>query len=178
MQVWCTDPHWDGTTAEQLGIHLLSVLFNYTFFRCYIYKFISHKLIKPTFSKFNCGVIKTKVDSDSKFSITTRANTTERDFKSEYLFCMCSVATNLVTSLKTNRIHCATTLRLFGRTQNGYIATHFILLSSTAKSSATGGYVVVPEGFGQKADLPSRNEERTRKTASFVPSGRYKLFNM
>ena len=33
----------------------------------------------------------------------------------------------------------------FGRTANGYVATRVILLSSTAESSATSGYVVVPE---------------------------------
>ena len=36
-----------------------------------------------------------------------------------------------------------------GRTRNGYVATRFNLLSSTAESSATSGYVVVPEHFGQ-----------------------------
>ena len=42
------------------------------------------------------------------------------------------------------------------QSRNDSVATHFILLSSTATSSATGGYVVVPE-------QPSRNEEQTRK---------------
>ena len=58
---------------------------------------------------------------------------------------MCYVATNLVTSLKLNSIRCATTLCHFGRTRNGYVATYFILLSSTAESSATSGYVVVSD---------------------------------
>ena len=62
---------------------------------------------------------------------------------------MCSVLTNLVLSLETKPIRCATMQCHFGRTWNGYVATHFILLSSTAKSSAAGGYVGIPEGFGQ-----------------------------
>ena len=62
---------------------------------------------------------------------------------------MCSVVINLVTSPEFEPIRCATTLCQFGRTQNGYVATHFILLSSIAESSATSGYVVVPERFGQ-----------------------------
>ena len=73
----------------------------------------------------------------------------ERDFKSEYLFRMCSVVTNLVTSLEVQPIRCATMLLHFGRTRNGYVATRFILLSSTAESSATSGYVVAPERSGQ-----------------------------
>ena len=97
------------------------------------------------------------------------ANITERDFKKQYFFRMCSVATNLVTSLKINPIHCATMLCHFGRTPNCYVATHFILLSSAAESSATGCYVVVPECFGQNEEPAVRNEERTRKKPSFVP---------
>ena len=83
---------------------------------------------------------------------------------------MCSVATNLVTSQEFYPLRCATTLSYFGRTRTCYVATHFIPLSSTAKSSATRGYVVVPEIFGQKAEPANRNEERTRKKLSFVPS--------
>ena len=37
----------------------------------------------------------------------------------------------------------------FAQTRNGYVATHFVLLSSTAESSATSGYVVVAERFGK-----------------------------
>ena len=80
---------------------------------------------------------------------------TERDSKGEYFFRMCSVATNLVTSLEFNPICCATTLCHFGRTRNDYVATHLILLSSTAKRSATRGYVVFPERFGQN-EAPAR----------------------
>ena len=46
---------------------------------------------------------------------------------------MCSVATNLVTPLKFEPILCATTLCHFARTRSDYVATHFILLSSTVE---------------------------------------------
>ena len=58
---------------------------------------------------------------------------------------MCSVATNLVTSLEFIAIHCVTTLCHFGRSRNGYVTTFFILLNSTAESIAKSAYVVVPE---------------------------------
>ena len=80
-----------------------------------------------------------------------------------------SVATDLVTSLEIQPIRRAFMLRHFGGTPNGYIATYFILLSSTAVSSATSGYVVVPERFGQSEEPACSNEERTRKKPSFVP---------
>ena len=57
----------------------------------------------------------------------------------------------------------------FGQTRNGYVATYFILLSSTAASAATNGYVVVPELFGQNEEPAGSNEERTEKKPSFVP---------
>ena len=91
---------------------------------------------------------------------------------------MCSVATNLVTSVEFDQIRCATTLCHFGGTRNGYVATHFILLKSTAESSATSGYVIVPEPFGQNAESANRNEERTVKKPSFVPSIGFKRCNM
>ena len=75
---------------------------------------------------------------------------TELDFKSEYLFHTCSIATNLVTSLEFQPIRCATKLCQFGQTRNGSVATHFILLSNTATSSATGDYLAVLQRFGQK----------------------------
>ena len=80
-----------------------------------------------------------------------------------------SVATNLATSQKFQPIRCAFILRQFGRTRNVYVATRFILLSSTAESSATSGYVAVPEHFLQKEEPACINEERTRKKPSFVP---------
>ena len=58
---------------------------------------------------------------------------------------MCSVVTNLVTSLEFQPIRCATTLFHFGRTRNVYAATRIILLSSTAEGSATSGYVAATE---------------------------------
>ena len=79
-------------------------------------------------------------------SLTSR---TELDFKSENLFRMCSIVTNLVTSLEFQPIRCATMLFLFGRTRNVYVATRIILLSSTAESSATSGYVAATERSGQ-----------------------------
>ena len=95
---------------------------------------------------------------------------TELDFKSEYLFRMCSVVTNLMTSLEFQPICCATTLSHLGRTWNGYVATRIILLSSTAGSSATSGYVVAPERSGQSEALAGRNVERASKTPSLFPS--------
>ena len=54
---------------------------------------------------------------------------------------MCSVVTNLVTSLQFQPIRCATTLFHFGRPRDVYVATRIILLSSTAEGSAASGYV-------------------------------------
>ena len=79
-------------------------------------------------------------------SLTIR---TELDFKSEYLFRMCSVVTNLVTSIEFQPIRSATMLLHFGRTWNVYVATRIIPLSSSAESSATSGYVVATERSGQ-----------------------------
>ena len=56
----------------------------------------------------------------------------------------------------------------FGQTRNGYVATYFILFSSTAASSATSRYVVVPGQIGQNEEPVSSNEERTKKKLSFV----------
>ena len=58
---------------------------------------------------------------------------------------MCSVVTNLATSLEFQPIRCASTLFHFGRTRNGYVAARVIRLSSTAESGATRGYVVALE---------------------------------
>ena len=81
---------------------------------------------------------------------------------------MCSVVTNLVTSLEFQRF--ATTLFHFGRTRNVYVAIRIILLSSTAESSTTSGYVVAKERSGQIEALASRNVERTRKKPSLIPT--------
>ena len=90
------------------------------------------------------------------------------DFKTEYWFRTCSVANQLVTSLECNPIRCATTLCHFGQTRSGYVAIRFIPRGSTAESSATSGYVVVPERFGQNEEPAGSNEERTGKKRSFV----------
>ena len=68
-------------------------------------------------------------------------------------------------------------LYLFGQTRSGYVATRFILLSSTAESSATSGYVVVPERFGQNGERISR-KKRTKKNPSFVPSNEFNQCSM
>ena len=57
----------------------------------------------------------------------------------------------------------------FGQTRNSYVATKLIPLSSTAASSATSGYVVDPEHFGQNEEPAGSNEQWTRKKPSFVP---------
>ena len=102
-----------------------------------------------------------------RLTVTTSFNSLtirkELDFKSEYLFRVCSVVTSLVTSLEFQPIRCATTLFHFGRTQNVYVATRIILLSSTAESSATSGYVVTMERSGQSEACASRNVEWARK---------------
>ena len=78
---------------------------------------------------------------------------------------MCSVVTNLVTSLEFQTIRCATTLFHFGRPRNVYVATRIILLSSTAEGSATSGYVAASERSGQSEAWADRNVERARKYA-------------
>ena len=83
---------------------------------------------------------------------------------------MCSVVTNLVTSLEIQPIRCATTLFHFGRTLNGYIATRFVLLSRTAENSATSGYVVAPERSSQNDAWAAWNVERTRKNLDLFPT--------
>ena len=88
---------------------------------------------------------------------------------SECLFRTRSVATDLVTSLKFQPIRCANMLCHFGQTRNGCVAIYFIRLSSTAASSATSGYVVVPEHFGQNEEPAVSNKKRTGKKPSFVP---------
>ena len=80
-----------------------------------------------------------------------------------------SVATDLVTLQKFRPIRCAFLRCQIGQTRNVYVATRFILLSSTAVSSATSGYVTVPEHFLQTEEPACINEERTRKKhSSFV----------
>ena len=57
----------------------------------------------------------------------------------------------------------------FGETRKGYLATYFIFISSTAASSATSGYVVVSQHFGQNEEPAGSNEERTERKPGFVP---------
>ena len=57
----------------------------------------------------------------------------------------------------------------FGQIRNSYVATFFSLLSSTAASSGTSAYVVVPERFGLNEEPAGSNEERTKKKPSFGP---------
>ena len=83
---------------------------------------------------------------------------------------MCSVVTNLVTSLEFQPIRCATTLFYFGRTRNVYVATRIILFSSTAESNTTSGYVVATERSGQSEAWAGRNVEQARKKPSSFPS--------
>ena len=56
-----------------------------------------------------------------------------------------------------------------GKMRNGYVATYFNLLSSTAASSATGGYLIVLEPFGENEELAGSNGERNRKKPNFSP---------
>ena len=81
---------------------------------------------------------------------------------------MCSVVTNLVTSVELKPIRCATTLRHLRQTRN--VAIPFILLSRIAEISATSGYVVVSERFGQNDEPASKNEERTKQKPIFFPA--------
>ena len=114
----------------------------------------------------------------NKFSITNIAFLTEIDYKSEYLLRMCSIVTNLVTSTKFQPMRCATMLCHFGWTRNSYVATRFILLSSSADSSATNGYLIVPVRFGQSEARAGRIVERTREKPSFVPISRFIRWSM
>ena len=109
-----------------------------------LYNYSNYLLYK--FASFLCSVLFRLTVLSSLNSFTIR---TELDFKSEYLFRTCSVVIILVTSPEFQLIRCATTLFHFGRTRNGCVPTRIFLLSSTAESSATSGYVVGPECSGQ-----------------------------
>ena len=78
------------------------------------------------------------------------------------------VATDQVTLQNFQPIRCAFTLFYFGRTRDVYVATRILLLSSTAESSATTGYVVATERSSQSEAWASKNVERARKKPSFV----------
>ena len=55
---------------------------------------------------------------------------------------------------------------------------HLIFLGSTEISSATIGYLVVPERFGQFDEPAGRKEKRARKKPSFVTSSGYNQCSM
>ena len=93
----------------------------------------------------------------------------EPDFKNEYTFRMCSVATNLVMSLEFNLVCCATIICDFGQTRKCTVATHFIEFSSTSTSSAASEYVAVPERVGQIEQPASRSEDWHRNKPSSAP---------
>ena len=78
---------------------------------------------------------------------------------------MCSVVTNLVTSLEFQPIRCAIRLRHFGWARAVYVAARIFLLSSAAEGSATSGYVVATERSGQSEAWASKNVERAKKYA-------------
>ena len=61
-------------------------------------------ITNPPFQKIS-AVIVSEIDNANKFALITSANI-EHDFKSEYLFRPCSVATSLVTSLELHSDLC------------------------------------------------------------------------
>ena len=79
------------------------------------------------------------------------------------------VSTDLVTSRKFQTIRCVFTLFHFGLTRDVYVATRIILLSSTAESSATSGYVVATERYGQNEAWATKIVEGAKKKPTFVP---------
>ena len=80
----------------------------------------------------------------------------------------------MLRSLEFKPFRYATTLCHFGQTRNGYVVTRFILLSSTAESSATIGYVVATERFGQNEEPASRKEEGAKTKPNFVSGSGFK----
>ena len=60
-------------------------------------------------------------------------------------------------------IRWATTLFHFGRTRDVYVATRIILLSSTAESSTTSGYVAATERSSESEAWAGRNVEWAKK---------------
>ena len=81
---------------------------------------------------------------------------------------MCFVATNPAISLEfeSNPL-CYYALSFWTSTER--LRSHpLILLSSTAESSLTSSYVVVPERFGQNEEPAASNKERARKKPSLV----------
>ena len=87
------------------------------------------------------------IDSVNNFALSIAAISTVRDFKSEYLLRVLSAVTNQVTSPEFKPIRCPTTLCHFGRTRKSFVVIDYNILSSTAESSVTSGYVVFPDCF-------------------------------
>ena len=79
------------------------------------------------------------------------------------------VATDLVTSQKSQPIRCAFALFHFGRIRAVYVATSIILLSSTAEGSATSGTQSTHATTAKVRRALVNNVERARKKLSFVP---------
>ena len=104
------------------------------------------------------------------FAVFITATVTERDFEGEFLFFRSSVVTKLVTSQEFEPIRCATTLYVFGRTRNGYVATRFIILGSTAESSTTSGYVVVQDASGKMRNPPVELRKGLGKNLVLLPA--------
>ena len=76
-----------------------------------------------------------------------------------------------VTRISTNPLCCyAVSLWTDKERLHRMKPTRFILLSRTAESSATSGYVVVPERFGQSEARAGRNVERTKRKPNLIPS--------
>ena len=130
---------------------------------CHIHKQFVYWKRKSTFSK-NKAVVCDANDKVKKI-VVALTSIIELDLKSEYLFRTLCGATNLVTSIEYSRIRCATMLCLFGQTGNSSVTTNFVLISITLTRSATGGYVVVSESFGQNEETAGSNEKRTREKA-------------
>ena len=108
------------------------------------------------------------VDNVNLFAVSNMTTSTERGFKSQYLFRTCSFAANMVTSLEFNPICCAAILCHCGQTGSSHLAILFIFRGSTTTSSVTGDDVAVPERFGQNEEAAGRNEDRTRKKPIIV----------
>ena len=131
------------------GYSFTSLLYFYITNECHFYIIsLTNYYVNPPLFQLTCAVSNIRRWTLSTGFQQRLTVITERDFKCEYLFRMCSVVTNLATWLEFQPISCATMLCHFGRTRNGYVVIRFILLSSTAEGSATSGYVVAPERSG------------------------------
>ena len=86
------------------------------------------------------------IDNVKKFAVSNVTKIRERDFKSIDLFPTCSVATNLVTSLKFNPFRSATMLCHFDQTRSSYVANFFSFFA-----------VALRRALLQATTLPFRN---------------------